>query len=252
MKTSNLIRKAVTYTIGLTLIICMAMMAGCKKENSMATALATKADAAEAPVDTFMKAPEIGVDRNGFVTLANCPFSDDHLRVDVNEEGTSIQIFYDDKEMQTVTDEDGLVAPRGDECPVYFLDANFDGYTDIFVGPGESRTYSTLLLWDASAKEFKRVGKLGEPSLQNFTLHPETKMVYEGGSNSWCNVSYSKSTWENGQLKCLEELTVISDSKEYAANGVKNQYTLRTADGKDIKSTEQASELPGQWRYLLD
>ena len=132
------------------------------------------------------------------------------------------------------------------------MDANFDGYVDIFIGPGESRTYSALLIWDATAKQFKRVGSLGDPSFQNVMLYPSEQFVFEGGSNSWCCDYFTRSIWEGGKLKTMEELYIVNDPEQYGEYEVENKYTLRDNQQKAILSTDDISKLPATWKSVLE
>ncbi len=236
------------------LALCLAILQGCGQKAPADQSSSDKAGTEEAVAadssSTYMQAPDITADANGFIALAQCPTTDKHLKVEVNEDCTTAKIFYDDQLIQTVTDEDQLVAADGD-APVYFLDANFDGLLDIFIGPGQSRTYSALLLWDKSKKEFTRIGTLGDPSLQNFRIHPSTQTIFTGGSNSYCCESYTKGVWENGKIKDQEELTTVTDPEQYADFDVHNQYTLRDANQKELLSDDSSAKLPEIWQGLL-
>ena len=112
---------------------------------------------------------EVTINASDLLPLNQFPTTDELLSVEVSSDFTSATISLDGEVIQTVTDEEGLVS-IDDEATVHFLDANFDGFTDIFIGAGESRTYSTLLLWDDNTKQFVRIGELGNPDLQGFML----------------------------------------------------------------------------------
>ena len=213
-----------------------------------------KPKAPEAPAKLEMTAPQIATDEMGLIHLGQCPVTDPHLTVKVSEDFSTATISYDGKELQTIADEDGVAT---DNALVYFLDANFDGLTDIFIGVGESRTYSTLLLWDPEKQQFVRVGTLGSPCLQGFMLHPETKSVVEGGSNSFCEFEVTRSLWEGYQLKPQEDLTILFGEENYAANNVEHMFTLKDPEGQVLCSTETVEDLPELWitiarSYLFD
>ena len=240
----------------LSIVLCVLFLVGCdlntKKQTSVnsETEQSTESNADEVG-DNGLKAPEITADAEGLIGLNQCLTNNDRLRVVLSKEQDTVSIYIDDELTQTITDsEDGLVGAGGD-IPVFFMDANFDGFTDIFIGPGESRTYSTLLIWEPTSRQFKRIGKLGSPSLQNILLCPETKSVFEGGSNSWCNSSFTRSEWENGILKVKEEVNVVTDPEQYAENNVCDKYTLKSSDGKTILSCGAPSQLPGKWNSVM-
>ena len=223
------------------------------KKQASASENETEASAeAVGQVEERMKAPAIDPDAEGLIRLSQCPSIYDKMEVAVSEDNTSVSITYDGQQLQAITDaDDGLVA-TGDGAAIHFMDANFDGFVDIFIGPGESRTYSTLLLWDVAAKQFKRVGKLGDPSFQNIMLYPSKKYLFEGGSSSWCSDFFTRSIWEDGDLKKIEELVIVSDAEQYGEYEVKNKYTLRDSQQEDILSTDDISSLPSPWKSVLD
>ena len=206
-----------------------------------------KPKAPEAPAKLEMTAPQIAADERGLIALGQCPVTDPHLTVKVSEDFATATISYDGKELQTIADEDAVAT---DDAPVHFLDANFDGLTDIFIGMGESRTYSTLLLWDPEKQQFVRVGTLGSPCLQGFMLHPETKSVIEGGSNSFCEFEATRSLWDGYRLQPQEDLTILFGEENYAANHVEHMFTLKDPEGQVLCSTETVEDLPEVWTTL--
>ena len=127
-----------------------------------------------------------------------------------------------------------------------FLDANFDGHTDIYIGPGMSRTANSLLLWDE--KEQKFVNVQNGTALQNPMLDPNTKSFIEGGSNSFCETGIGRSTFDGVNMVMQEELTIITDPEEYMNNHVEHKYTLKDNNGKVLCSTETLEGLPKNWQ----
>ena len=238
-------KKTALFLGAIAFLICAGLFSACNNN---------KTKAPEAPAKLAMTAPQVGTDENGLVWLGHCPVTDPHLAVKVSDDFTSAPICYDGKEIQTITDEDGLVT---DAAPVHYLDANFDGLTDIFIGMGASRTYSALLLWDPEKQQFVRVGALGSPTLQGFLLHPETKSVVEGGSNSFCETYITRSLWEGGQLQPQENLTIVFGEENYGECQVEHMFTLKDPEGQVLCSTETVVDLPELWTtiaraYLFD
>lgn len=235
----------------ISLLLCsVALLIGA----SLFTACHNTPKAPEAPAKLDMTAPQVEADENGLVWLGDCPETDPHLAVKVSDDFTTATISYDGQEIQTITDEDGLAT---DDAPVWYLDANFDGFTDIFIGMGAPRTYSALLLWDPEKQQFVRVGTLGSPTLQGFLLHPETRSVVEGGSSSFCEMDVTRSLWEGIELKPQEALTMIFGEENYAENHVEHMFTLKDPEGQVLYSTETVEDLPELWTviaraYLFD
>lgn len=223
--------------LSLVLLVCISLLAACNNNK---------------PSNTGMPDPEgkVTAIQGDFVSLNQCPTEDTHFSVEVSPDFTSATISLDGEVIQTVTDEEGLVS-IGDEATVHFLDANFDGFTDIFIGAGESRTYSTLLLWNAEKKQFHRIGELGNPDLQGFKLYPAEKKVIEGGSGSYCSFYITQSHWDHYELVLEEFLTIISDPDEYISYKVKNEFTIQDANEQVLCSTDNKESLPDFWQAVL-
>ena len=195
---------------------------------------------------------EVAFNESDLIPLNQFPTSDDHLTVVVSPDFLEAVISLDGKEIQTISDEDGLISMGEEVAPVHFLDANFDGHTDIFIGVGESRTYSTLLLWNAEEQQFHRVGTLGSPDLQGFKLCPTEKKVIEGGSGSYCSFYITQSHWNGDELVRDEQLVIISDPGEYIPYGVKNKYTIQDGNEKELCSVENKESLPEFWQAVIN
>ena len=88
--------------------------------------------------------------------------------------------------------------------------------------------------------------------LQNITLHPASKSVFEGGSASAFAEVFSRSIWENDALKKVEELTFVSDAEQYEEYEVSAPYTIKDTEGKAITTFQKADELPGQWKAVVE
>ncbi len=223
-----------------------------KDQGAPASEQVASPEAEESQGNTAMKAPQIATDEAGLIDLQMCPKDYGSLSVSVSEDYTEAQVFSEGKLMQTISDPDGGLVATGDDTPVAYMDANFDGFVDIFIGPGESRTYSTLLLWNPVAQQFDRVGTLGDPAFQNIMLHPSGKSVYEGGSASWCANVFFHYVWEDNRMKEVEELTVVNDSEQYGEYDVESRYTLKDGDQNLILATDNVDKLPGVWKSVVE
>ena len=222
MKTKSLLLAALTLCIGLGLFTA------CGNNQP-------KNEQPETPV-----VPETPAEQD---LIFDFSANDPNLTVEVSEDFTTATIYRDGKEIQTVYEEFGLAS---DEAMVRFLDANFDGHTDIYIGPGMSRTANSLLLWDE--KEQKFVNVQNGTALQNPMLDPNTKSFIEGGSNSFCETGIGRSTFDGANMVKQEELTIIADPEEYMNNNVEHKYTLKDKDGKVLCSTETLEGLPKNWQ----
>lgn len=238
--------------LSIIMLVVLIMISACKsKSTDNATTNNAPADSTTQNRES-MQAPKVETDANGIITLAQCPTEYEGLKVVLSNDITEASIYRDDQLLQTIsgTDDEPL-ATDGDRS-IHFMDANFDGYVDIFIGAGQSRTYSTLVVWNPEDHQFNRIGMLGEPMLQNFTLHPESKSVFEGGSASAFANYFSRSVWENNTLKTLEELIFVNDADEYEEYDVDAPYTIKDSEGQTLATFSNASELPQQWRAIVE
>ena len=193
--------------------------------------------------------PQCARNAQGLITLEDCPTEHSQLSVKISNEGKHLTIYCDGKVMQELDSEEEFVAPPDDDS-VHFMDANFDGHCDIFVGPGASRTYSSLLIWNPGKGQFELVvGTDINPHFQNFMIDPVSKILYDGGSSSACECDGYIMKWNGNRLQTLQELKVIFEPTQYRANGVKYKYTVRTVKTeKLIKATNYVRNLPLTWQ----
>ncbi len=191
-----------------------------------------------------MTATQVKLDESGFIYLDEFLTKDPHLTVKVSEDFTIATIYYDGKEIQTIEEELGMAS---DEAEVRFLDANFDGLTDIYIGPGLSRTQNTLLVWDKFEQQFQVVSG---SALQNPMLHPATKSFIDGGSSSYCETDITRSTWKGNMLVMEENLAIVLDPEQYGELGVDHIFTLTDDNGKVRYSTDDVNDLPEMWQIL--
>ncbi len=232
MKTKSLVLGTFALCIG------MGLFTACDNTNN------NKPETPTTPEKLVMTAPQVAANESGFIFLENFPETDPHLTVKVSEDFTTATISYDGKEIQTVTSDE----LASDTALVRFLDANFDGLTDIYIGLGTPRTANSLLVWNEKDQKFVSVEGT---SLQNPMLEPETKSFIEGGSNSAVEYYISRSLFNGDKMEMQEQLSVIMAPEEYANNNVEHKYTLSDPEGKVLCSTETADGLPEIWRKIV-
>lgn len=191
------------------------------------------------------------------MALNDCPQTDSQLRVELSRKDDlqKAVIYRDGKIIQTFNDE--LFTDWYDQAPesfIHYVDANFDGLTDIFLGPGHSRTYSSLLIWNPKTEKFERYGSLGEPSLQNPIFAPAEKAIYTSGSNSAWEYIFTKDVWKDVRLQTVQTVTYYDNPREYESmNGTSvKKYNLYGANEKLIKATEDIKQLPSDWQAIIE
>ena len=232
--------KTKTLFIGaLTLCISLGLFTACGNNQP-------KNEQPEAPAKLDMTAPQVEANMDGLIYLEDCPMSNPRLAVTVSEDFTTAKIMYDGKEIQTVKDEEYELA--SDAAPIHFLDANFDGYTDIFIGTGQSRTANTLLVWNDKTQKFESVDG---SALQGVMLEPATKSFVMGGSNSASEFYVTRSLWNGNKLDIREQLSIVTNPEEYANNNVDHMYTVKSSDDNVLCSSETIDGLPEIWQNYV-
>ena len=155
-----------------------------------------------------MAAPVIELDGEGMFSIDDCPTQYDGLEI-VKHEGeyglSSIDIMRGGQLLRTFRFTDDDCVTRDD---IHFLDANFDGYVDFFVGPAADRNYSALFLWDPEQSNFVRGYEDGDPIFNgNYKFHPASQKVYFTGSGSFSSNHAVRLSWQNYNLQSEEALT---------------------------------------------
>lgn len=237
MKTKTLLFGA------LTLCISLGLFTACGNNNSNSKSETAETDANNAKL--VMTAPQVKADEAGFINLDACPQTDPHLTVKVNDDFTVATISYDGKEIQTVEEEFGLAS---EEALVHFLDANSDGMTDIYIGPGLSRTQNSLLVWDEFEQQFQVVQG---SSLQNPLVYPGTKSFIDGGSSSYCETDITLNHWKGSLIVAAENLAIVLDPEQYGEIGVEHRYTLTDDNDKVLYSSDDFEGLPEMWKTIV-
>ena len=100
--------------------------------------------------DSVLKVRKPKTDAKGYYSLLKCPTSlpDVKVKTEQNDNGSyDVKVFIKGNPVDSFTCES-----TSDD--VRFVDANFDDYYDIFIGPATSRNYSNLYLWNSQKQCF--------------------------------------------------------------------------------------------------
>ena len=199
-------------------------------------------------------APQLApLDANGFYNLHSAPnsFNSFGARVVTGSDGSkTVMMSYGSKHVGTLE-----LNTSGDE--VRWVDANFDGFIDVVIGPATSRNYTAICLQEPKSRTFKQSYVTDELN-GDFILNPNTKQWVGRSSNSASSTIYQIYSWSNNHLVPTETLIVITDPRDYAANGVKDRYTI--INGNDFqhiaaskkKETSKITQLPAEWLRILN
>lgn len=191
-----------------------------------------------------------------FVLLADCPTTNPYIRTVAKRVNDSydfdIKIYINKKNVQSF-----MVYP---ELPpeifeVHYLDANFDGYTDFFVGKDEFYANSGIYLWNPDSKRFEY--GFGD-GMGDFMLDPDNKLCYyvELYNGISPNI-YKKCCWDGREMKCIE-FVVEDDYYDDNLDEYQDLYFVGTVDpdaSRDsitIKKskTSDKNQLPQWWKDL--
>lgn len=193
-------------------------------------------------------------DKNGYASVLNAPTTHRTLKTQStqNEDGSyTTNIYSGEAIVQSLKHE----ATSGE---VRFIDMNFDGFVDLFVGPATARNYSTIYLNDNKGKF---VPTQQEANLNGyFLVNDKKKHFVSMSSNGASSTFYEKFIWNGNKLEVSESLMVFSDPSEYTDYGVTTKYTL--IKGNDYYSpasvgcvkmrTNKLSKLPKEWKKIIN
>ena len=194
------------------------------------------------------------VDANGYYNVMNAPQTHSKFKAQSkeNQDGSfTTKIYSGKKLLQTFKHE----ATSGE---VRFIDMNFDGYVDLFVGPASSRTYNIIYLYNKKTGKF--VPTQGEVSLNGFFLVNDKKKHFVGmGSNGANSTFYQLYTWNGNKLEVSQSLMEFSDNEYDEPNGFTTKYTLIRGNdyyssasvGCLIMATNKFSKLPKEWQKII-
>ena len=203
--------------------------------------------------DPIIAPPLSPLDANGFYDLTIAPQSHNSFSVktvDGNDGTKTTLIRYGTKII-------GNLTHNATSNTVRYVDANFDGFTDIVVGPAASRNYTAICLLEPQSRTFKQSNVTDELN-GDFLINPTTKQWVGRSSNGASSTIYQIYSWTNNQLVPAETLIVISDSQDYKANGVKSRYTIingndfdHIATSKKIEANE-ITQLSLEWQRIIN
>jgi hypothetical protein len=212
-------------------------------------ALVFMASLAQAQESNPLAVPAVTLDRYGTFTVADCPTTHETLEVKLLENENridKIQIFAEGMLMQSlpIREEDAIT-----RNVVHFLDANFDGYVDILIGPGCNREYSALIMWDREENCWARATNDGFSIFNgDFFYDPSRMVVYRRTSSSAVETTYTMMIWQGTDLQSEETFLIIGDRSCYDSYHVTHRYTIRNYySDEDIISTDNPNEIFNPW-----
>lgn len=186
---------------------------------------------------------------NEFLFLSDCPEETNGLSAtfEESEDVLKISIYKDGKLLQIIENE-----------PIYtqsicFVDANFDGDLDIYLGSGMDRDVNTLYLWNSNNNKFGEVNS--GPYLSSPIFSPLEKAIYTNGTDGENEIWNRKSMWVNGDLVETEKMIEIRDLDKYNKNAdekLNHKYTIFNSYNGIIAEADNITDLPISWKNLFE
>ena len=197
-----------------------------------------------------MAAPVIELNEDGMYTVDNCPTTYEGLEIiiekDFNGLITRLDVMKDGKlNCSFVTAKDNN--PSSNQ--IHFLDANFDGYVDFFLGTVYDRELSLLFLWDPTQQKFQ-IAMNGTLFNGIYYFHPAGKKVYCINTGGWASTYFTCSSWI-GEKLFLDEQFCVEYLKINYSEDHPNRYVIRNALEKIILSTDDYSKIPARWKKWI-
>ena len=203
------------------------------------------------------------LDANGYFNVVNAPQTHSKYRTQstMNEDGSyTTKIYKGKKLLQTLKHE----TTSGE---VRFIDMNFDGEVDLFVGPPAARNYSTIYLYNKKKGNF--VPAKVYPTQENgstfngyILVNDKKKHFVTMSSDGAFSTYYQLYTWKGYKLVPSEGLMVFTDPNEYTNYGVETKYTLYYGPldfyyspegvGRKCIRTNKLKDLPKEWQKIIE
>lgn len=196
-----------------------------------------------------------------FMSLSDCPaeYGDYSAKVIVEDYAlVEVKVYFNGSLLQVLRpekDEETLAMPIDPaDNLIHFPDANNDGYRDIYVGPGGSRTFNTLFLWNPQSNRFERCKT--EDNLQNILFCPQEDCIYVGGSNSAWEFSVTRSEWKGNELRQTATLDITQNLADYNRQAdpkykKTHSYVLTEKNGS-VTKTNNPTKLPVRWQRAMN
>lgn len=206
-------------------------------------------------VDTLsdMAAPVIELNEDGMYTVENCPTTYEGLDILIEKDFNGCITKLDVKKGGKLVCSFSATGDSGfdvDNDQIHFLDANFDGYVDFFLGPVFDRSHSRLFLWDPSVSRFQVAMDYDQTTFNGiYHFHPAEQRVYTINTGGWSTTCVSRCFWIGNKLftdEILYEQFLHSSYSEHQPN----RYVIREGsyDGKILLSTDNPNKIPTRWK----
>lgn len=196
---------------------------------------------------------------NTLISLNDCAHEDDEIQVEIGpiKKGfSSLRDVTVKKDGNVWTEE---IDPRNSEKEprVFFVDVNFDGYTDILIG---NEKLTCLFRWDKNEERFvvdrDRLGWF-----DNYPIFSNSEKAYYSLSEGHGTVgAYIKNKLVDSEFKEEERLLeVYSSNYDYNTKSddlIKSKYTLAKYNPEVHRTTaelscNEISELPKEWQEVI-
>lgn len=226
---------------------------------------------AQKPEQNQVSEQEQALKQEGFYSLEEYSQKPDNISVALSEttDQQTIKITKDGQELQVLKakiENDPFWYLYDDKRNysrlIHFIDANFDGYTDIYIGEGEFKSVNSLFLWNSNKGLFERYEQC---VFQCPIFSPSEKAIYSYGGNAYVS-EYFKDVWKDGELETQEIVSFFSNNEtidiesyyaEYGERRRKEYGFYECVINGDVENrrlimeTDNTNELPNNWPELM-
>lgn len=184
--------------------------------------------------NSILKSRNPKTDVNGYYNLLDCPQSLPNVKVTEADDDGTMTVIINGNEVNKLT----CVTSSYD---VRFVDANFDGYYDLLIGPAIAREYSYLYLWDSKKQSFCPAIELNG----DYIINPAKKQWASATPLSYCLTDFDIFRFEGNEIVYIESLNENSNPERGLW-----RYTISQGDLTKLE-TNKKSRLPKRWRIIL-
>lgn len=203
------------------------------------------------------------VDANGYYNVLNAPQTNSKFRAQStqNNDGSYTTNIYKGKKLLQVLKHE---ATSGD---VRFIDMNFDGHVDIFLGPATVRANNFIYLYDKKKAKFTPA-KLYPAQKEGSTfsgcvlINEKKKHFVTMHTGDVSDSYFQLYTWKGNKPVAAEGLFLFNDPTKYELYGVETKYTFYggpldyyySPEGVGCKCirTNDIKDLPKEWQKILE
>lgn len=202
------------------------------------------------------------VDKNGYFNVIDAPQTHSTYRAQSTKDNNGFyttKIYKGKKLLQTIKHE-------ATSADVRFIDINFDGDVDLFIGPATALSNNYIFVYDKKKGNFTPAQvypaqENGSSFDGNVLVNDKKKHIVTMRNGDDSESYYQLYTWKGNKPVPAEGLFLFNDPTKYELYGMETKYTLYygpldnyySPEGVGTKCirTNKLSEIPNEWQEIL-